>query len=142
MLRAQAAFRGWEGVPAGERAAILERAAELFQQRLFELVALIVREGGRTQGDAVSEVREAIDFCRYYAAQMREKFVEPILLPGPTGECNRLSLRGRGVFVCISPWNFPLAIFVGQITAALAAGNTVVAKPAEQTPLILSLIHI
>ena len=139
MLRAQAAFRGWEGVPAGERAAILERAAELFQQRLFELVALIVREGGRTQGDAVSEVREAIDFCRYYAAQIREKFVEPILLPGPTGECNRLSLRGRGVFVCISPWNFPLAIFVGQITAALAAGNTVVAKPAEQTPLIAML---
>jgi RHH-type proline utilization regulon transcriptional repressor/proline dehydrogenase/delta 1-pyrroline-5-carboxylate dehydrogenase len=84
-------------------------------------------------------VREAIDFCRYYAAQAREKFSEPILLPGPTGERNSLSLHGRGVFVCISPWNFPLAIFVGQIAAALAAGNTVVAKPAEQTPLVAAL---
>ncbi|WP_299067552.1 L-glutamate gamma-semialdehyde dehydrogenase, partial [Accumulibacter sp.] len=86
-----------------------------------------------------SEVREAIDFCRYYAAQAREKFSEPILLPGPTGERNSLSLHGRGVFVCISPWNFPLAIFVGQIAAALAAGNCVVAKPAEQTPLVAAL---
>jgi RHH-type proline utilization regulon transcriptional repressor/proline dehydrogenase/delta 1-pyrroline-5-carboxylate dehydrogenase len=91
-------------------------------------------------------VREAIDFCRYYAAQAREKFSGPILLPGPTGEQNSLSLHGRGVFVCISPWNFPLAIFVGQIAAALAAGNTVVAKPAEQTPLVaalaVELLHI
>jgi RHH-type proline utilization regulon transcriptional repressor/proline dehydrogenase/delta 1-pyrroline-5-carboxylate dehydrogenase len=109
------------------------------QGRLPELVALIVREGGRTQADAVSEVREAIDFCRYYAAQAREKFSQPIPLPGPTGERNSLSLHGRGVFVCISPWNFPLAIFVGQIAAALAAGNTVVAKPAEQTPLVAAL---
>jgi RHH-type proline utilization regulon transcriptional repressor/proline dehydrogenase/delta 1-pyrroline-5-carboxylate dehydrogenase len=111
----------------------------MLQHRLPELVALIVREGGRTQADAVSEVREAIDFCRYYAAQAREKFAEPILLPGPTGERNSLSLHGRGVFVCISPWNFPLAIFVGQVAAALAAGNTVVAKPAEQTPLVAAL---
>jgi RHH-type proline utilization regulon transcriptional repressor/proline dehydrogenase/delta 1-pyrroline-5-carboxylate dehydrogenase len=109
------------------------------QGRLPELVALIVREGGRTPADAVSEVREAIDFCRYYAAQAREKFSQPIPLPGPTGERNSLSLHGRGVFVCISPWNFPLAIFVGQIAAALAAGNTVVAKPAEQTPLVAAL---
>ncbi len=139
MARAAAAFRGWEGTSAVERAAILDRAADMLQHRLPELVALIVREGGRTQGDAVSEVREAIDFCRYYAAQAREKFAEPILLPGPTGERNTLSLHGRGVFVCISPWNFPLAIFVGQVAAALAAGNTVVAKPAEQTPLIAAL---
>ena len=139
MARAQGAFRGWEATPAGERAAILDRAADLMQARLPELLALIVREGGRTQGDAVSEVREAIDFCRYYAAQAREKFSAPIELPGPTGERNSLSLHGRGVFVCISPWNFPLAIFVGQIAAALAAGNTVVAKPAEQTPLVAML---
>jgi RHH-type proline utilization regulon transcriptional repressor/proline dehydrogenase/delta 1-pyrroline-5-carboxylate dehydrogenase len=109
------------------------------QEGLPELVALIVREGGRIQVDAVSEVREAIDFCRYYAAQAREKFAAPIELPGPTGESNSLSLHGRGVFVCISPWNFPLAIFVGQVAAALAAGNTVLAKPAEQTPLVAAL---
>ncbi|MDR2450978.1 MAG: bifunctional proline dehydrogenase/L-glutamate gamma-semialdehyde dehydrogenase PutA [Candidatus Accumulibacter sp.] len=138
MTRAMAAFRGWSDTAAGERAAILDRAADLFQRHLPELVALIVREGGRTQGDAVSEVREAIDFCRYYAAQAREKFAGPILLPGPTGERNTLSLCGRGVFVCISPWNFPLAIFVGQIAAALAAGNAVVAKPASLTPLVAS----
>ncbi len=136
---AQAAFPAWEGTPAIERAAALDRAADRMQGRLPELVALIVREGGRTQSDAVSEVREAIDFCRYYAAQAREKFSEAIPLPGPTGERNSLSLHGRGVFVCISPWNFPLAIFVGQIAAALAAGNTVLAKPAEQTPLVAAL---
>jgi RHH-type proline utilization regulon transcriptional repressor/proline dehydrogenase/delta 1-pyrroline-5-carboxylate dehydrogenase len=139
MAAAQAAFPAWEGTPAVERAATLDGAADRLQGRLPELVALIVREGGRTPADAVSEVREAIDFCRYYAAQAREKFAQPIPLPGPTGERNSLSLHGRGVFVCISPWNFPLAIFVGQIAAALAAGNTVVAKPAEQTPLVAAL---
>ena len=136
MSRAAAAFTAWSAVDARERAAVLERAADALQRRLPEFAALIVREGGRTQGDAVSEVREAIDFCRYYAAQAREKFAGPITLPGPTGETNTLSLHGRGVFVCISPWNFPLAIFLGQIAAALAAGNAVVAKPAEQTPLV------
>jgi RHH-type proline utilization regulon transcriptional repressor/proline dehydrogenase/delta 1-pyrroline-5-carboxylate dehydrogenase len=136
LAAAQAAFPAWEATPAGERAAALMRAADLMQGRLPELVALLVREGGRTQADAISEVREAIDFCRYYAAQAKEKFSEPIQLPGPTGERNSLSLHGRGVFVCISPWNFPLAIFVGQVAAALAAGNCVVAKPAEQTPLV------
>jgi RHH-type proline utilization regulon transcriptional repressor/proline dehydrogenase/delta 1-pyrroline-5-carboxylate dehydrogenase len=136
---AQAAFPAWEATPAATRAAALERAADLMQEGLPELVALIVREGGRIQVDAVSEVREAIDFCRYYAAQAREKFAAPIVLPGPTGESNSLSLHGRGVFVCISPWNFPLAIFVGQVAAALAAGNTVLAKPAEQTPLVAAL---
>ena len=139
MAVAQAAFPAWESTPAATRAAALDAAADLMQERLPELVALIVREGGRIQVDAVSEVREAIDFCRYYAAQAKEKFAAPIELPGPTGERNSLSLHGRGVFVCISPWNFPLAIFVGQVAAALAAGNTVLAKPAEQTPLVAAL---
>jgi RHH-type proline utilization regulon transcriptional repressor/proline dehydrogenase/delta 1-pyrroline-5-carboxylate dehydrogenase len=100
---------------------------------MHELVSLIVREGGRTYGDAVAEVREAADFCRYYALQARTRF-SASLLPGPAGERNELRLHGRGVFACISPWNFPLAIFTGQVAAALAAGNTVIAKPAEQTP--------
>ncbi len=93
------------------------------------------REGGKTLDDALSEVREAVDFCRYYAAEGRKVF-SGAAMPGPTGESNELQLRGRGVFVAISPWNFPLAIFLGQVTAALMAGNAVVAKPAEQTPLI------
>ena len=99
-------------------------------------MALAVREAGKTIPDALAEMREAADFCRYYAARAREDFAAVVPLPGPTGESNRLALRGRGVFGCISPWNFPLAIFTGQVAAALAAGNTVVAKPAEQTPLI------
>ncbi|MCK6411600.1 MAG: bifunctional proline dehydrogenase/L-glutamate gamma-semialdehyde dehydrogenase PutA [Azonexus sp.] len=135
MRQAAAAYRRWEMTPVSTRAAALDRAGRLMQEKMPELVALIVREGGRTQGDAVSEVREAIDFCHYYAKEGRNRFSAPLELPGPTGEKNRLSLYGRGVFVCISPWNFPLAIFVGQIAAALAAGNCVVAKPAEQTPL-------
>ncbi len=94
------------------------------------------REGGKTLDDALSEVREATDFCRYYAAEGRDLFGADKTMPGPTGESNVLRLRGRGVFVAISPWNFPLAIFTGQVTAALMAGNAVVAKPAEQTPLI------
>ncbi len=98
-------------------------------------MALIIREGGRTIPAALSEVREAADYLRYYAARARADFAEPLALPGPTGERNRLFLHGRGVFACISPWNFPLAIFTGQIAAALAAGNAVIAKPAEQTPL-------
>jgi RHH-type proline utilization regulon transcriptional repressor/proline dehydrogenase/delta 1-pyrroline-5-carboxylate dehydrogenase len=102
--------------------------------RIAELISLIVREGGRTYADAVAEVREAADFCRYYALQARQHFAAPVLLPGPAGERNELHLHGRGVFACISPWNFPLAIFTGQVAAALAAGNTVIAKPAEQTP--------
>ena len=136
MQQAAAAFRRWDRTPASTRAAALDRAGRLMQDRMPELVALIVREGGRTQSDAISEVREAIDFCHYYAKEGRNRFGAPIELPGPTGEKNSLHLHGRGVFVCISPWNFPLAIFVGQIAAALAAGNCVVAKPAEQTPLI------
>ncbi|MFO1371370.1 MAG: bifunctional proline dehydrogenase/L-glutamate gamma-semialdehyde dehydrogenase PutA [Candidatus Competibacteraceae bacterium] len=136
MTLAQAGFRRWDALPATERAARLEYAADLMQQHLPELVAMIVYEGGRTQADALAEVREAIDFCRYYAKEARDRFGAPLALPGPTGERNELALGGRGVFVCISPWNFPLAIFIGQIAAALAAGNAVVAKPAEQTPLV------
>jgi RHH-type proline utilization regulon transcriptional repressor/proline dehydrogenase/delta 1-pyrroline-5-carboxylate dehydrogenase len=103
------------------------------------LLSLCQREAGKTLVDAVLEVREAVDFLFYYAAQARTHFEAPLDLPGPTGEDNRLRLHGRGVFVTISPWNFPLAIFVGQLAAALAAGNTVIAKPAEQTPLIAAL---
>jgi RHH-type proline utilization regulon transcriptional repressor/proline dehydrogenase/delta 1-pyrroline-5-carboxylate dehydrogenase len=125
----------WDRTPAGERAAILERAAELFERRLAELMAMIIREGGRTIPAALAEVREAIDYLRYYALRARADFSGPERLPGPAGERNEIALHGRGVFACISPWNFPLAIFTGQIAAALAAGNAAVAKPAEQTPL-------
>jgi len=108
-------------------------------------VHLLVREAGKTLGDAVAELREAADFCRWYAARAREQFGAPRELPGPTGERNTWALGGRGVFACISPWNFPLAIFTGQVAAALAAGNAVAAKPAEQTPLIaahvVGLLH-
>jgi RHH-type proline utilization regulon transcriptional repressor/proline dehydrogenase/delta 1-pyrroline-5-carboxylate dehydrogenase len=133
LAAATAAFERWSKVPAGERAARLEVAADLVEGRMVELVSLIVREGARTYADAVAEVREAADFCRYYALQARSAFA-PKVLPGPAGERNELHLHGRGVFACISPWNFPLAIFTGQVAAALAAGNTVIAKPAEQTP--------
>ena len=130
------AFADWSRQPAEERAACLDRAAELMETHRAELMALAVREAGKTIGDALAEVREAVDFCRYYAARARAEFSEPNRLNGPTGETNQVSLHGRGVFVCISPWNFPLAIFTGQVAAALAAGNTVIAKPADQTPLI------
>ena len=126
----------WALTPVDVRARILEQAADLIEQQRAELMARIIREAGRTIPDALAEVREAADFCRYYAAEARRLFATPIDLPGPTGECNQLEWHGRGVFVCISPWNFPLAIFVGQIAAALAAGNAVIAKPAEQTPLV------
>ncbi len=134
IARAAREFQAWSQVPAVKRAEMLESAAELLEGRIAELVSLIVREGGRTYADAVAEVREAADFCRYYALQARQHFAAPVLLPGPAGERNELHLHGRGVFACISPWNFPLAIFTGQVAAALAAGNTVIAKPAEQTP--------
>ena len=134
LARAAEAFESWSRTPAAKRAALLERAADLLEQHLVELVSLIVREGRRTYADSVSEVREAADFCRYYALQAKRHFDKPLSLPGPAGEKNDLALHGRGVFACISPWNFPLAIFTGQVAAALAAGNTVIAKPAEQTP--------
>ena len=125
----------WNAIALSQRAVVLRRAADLIEARRGRFIALLQAEGGKTLDDALSEVREAIDFCRYYAAQS-ERLFAPKRLPGPAGEENVLLRRGRGVFVCISPWNFPLAIFIGQVTAALAAGNAVVAKPAEQTPII------
>ena len=136
MADAAVAQPDWDATPADARGACLERAAQLLQQRRGLFLSLLMREAGKTLPDAVAELREAVDFCRYYAARGRETFGAPLELPGPTGERNTLSLQGRGVFVCISPWNFPLAIFTGQITAALMAGNAVVAKPAPATPLI------
>lgn len=126
----------WDRLGGSARADILQRASDLFEQERARLISLIMREGGRTLPDAVSEVREAVDFLRYYAARARAEFSSPMRLQGPTGEDNTLALRGRGVFFCISPWNFPLAIFTGQIAAALAAGNGVLAKPANPTPLV------
>jgi RHH-type proline utilization regulon transcriptional repressor/proline dehydrogenase/delta 1-pyrroline-5-carboxylate dehydrogenase len=133
---ARAGFASWSRTPAEDRAAILDNTADLLEQRRASFIALLQQEGGKTLDDALSEVREATDFCRYYAAQGRKQFGDGEAMLGPTGESNVLSLRGRGVFVAISPWNFPLAIFLGQVSAALMAGNTVVAKPAEQTPRI------
>lgn len=130
------AFAQWSKTPADVRAACLERTADLMEANMAELMALCVREAGKTLGDAVAEIREAVDFCRYYAVEGRKHFAEGHTLPGPTGELNKLFLEGRGVFLCISPWNFPLAIFMGQVSAALIAGNTVIAKPSEQTNLI------
>jgi len=129
----------WDKLGGDARASILERAASAFEQNAPALMALAVREAGKTLPNAQSEVREAVDFLRYYAMQARGRFAGGLALPGPTGEENELSLHGRGVVACISPWNFPLSIFAGQVAAALAAGNAVLAKPAEQTPLIASI---
>ena len=133
---AQAAQHDWHRAGADCRAKVLETFADKLEADIFDVSALISLEAGRTLDDAVSEVREAVDFCRYYANQARRIFGASTVLPGPTGETNTLLWQGRGVWVCISPWNFPLAIFVGQVVAALVAGNAVIAKPAEQTPVI------
>jgi RHH-type proline utilization regulon transcriptional repressor/proline dehydrogenase/delta 1-pyrroline-5-carboxylate dehydrogenase len=133
---AQRAASSWDRTPAEARAAALERAADLYESHRAELMALVIREAGRTIPDALAEVREAVDYLRYYALRARADFARPEPMPGPTGERNEVALHGRGVFACISPWNFPLAIFTGQIAAALAAGNAVITKPAEETPLI------
>jgi len=127
---------GWDALGGARRAVLLEAAADLFEDHSDEFLSLCEREAGKTLLDGVAELREAVDFLRYYAQQARGRFEDPIVLPGPTGEENTMRLHGRGVFATISPWNFPLAIFTGQVSAALAAGNTVIAKPAEQTPLI------
>ena len=132
---ASEAFDAWRSTNVQKRARYLNNAADLFEYNRTELVSLCVREGGRTIKDALADVREAVDFCRYYSARALELFDHPMALPGPCGEDNFLTYCGRGVFLCISPWNFPIAIFTGQIAAALAAGNTVVAKPAEATSL-------
>ena len=133
--RAREGFAAWSRTPVEERAACLDRLADLLERDRARLMRVAVQEAKKTIPDALAEVREAVDFCRYYAAQAREK-LRPIELPGPTGERNVLRLEGRGVWLCIAPWNFPLAIFLGQVAAALAAGNAVVAKPAPQTPRI------
>jgi RHH-type proline utilization regulon transcriptional repressor/proline dehydrogenase/delta 1-pyrroline-5-carboxylate dehydrogenase len=125
----------WKTTPVETRAACLERMADLMEEDAPALMALLTREGGKTHVDSIAELREAVDYCRYYAAEGRKHFGARAL-PGPTGESNQLILEGRGVFLCISPWNFPLAIFLGQVTAALMAGNCVIAKPAGQTCLI------
>ncbi len=130
------AQKSWDALGGEYRAQILERAADLIEEHRVPLLDLLAREAGRVIADGISEVREAADFCRYYALQARRNFAEPMSLKSPTGESNQLSMHGRGVFFCISPWNFPLAIFTGQITAALASGNAVIAKPADPTPLV------
>ena len=142
---ASAAAHRWDMTPAAERARRLELAAVLYERERAALLCALVREAGKTLEAAQGEVREAVDYLRYYAGEARRLFSGPVHLKGPTGEENLLSLRARGVFACISPWNFPLAIFTGQIAAALAAGNAVVAKPAAQTPvagfLAVRLLH-
>ncbi|WOK37470.1 bifunctional proline dehydrogenase/L-glutamate gamma-semialdehyde dehydrogenase PutA [Sphingomonas sp. C3-2] len=133
---ARAAQPGWDALTGRGRAAVLRAMGDALEADMDRLIALLSAEAGKTLNDGVAEVREAVDFCRYYARLAEEQFGGLQTLEGPVGETNQLELRGRGVFVCISPWNFPLAIFTGQIAAALAAGNAVIAKPAEQTPLI------
>ncbi len=136
---AHSAAPAWDAQAGAARADILDRAAGLLEGRMPALMAVAVREGGKSLTDAVADVREAVDFCRYYANGARKDFT-PTGLPGPTGERNAMALHGRGVFACISPWNFPIAIFTGQVAAALAAGNAVIAKPAEQTPLAAAAV--
>jgi RHH-type proline utilization regulon transcriptional repressor/proline dehydrogenase/delta 1-pyrroline-5-carboxylate dehydrogenase len=138
--RAQLAFHRISQDLADKRINALEKLADLLEQNHQEAIRLLILEAGKTLEDAIAEIREAVDFCRYYRLQVIEKFATPQVLFGPTGEHNQISLHGRGVVACISPWNFPLAIFIGQVTAALAAGNTVIAKPAQQTTLIASWI--
>lgn len=138
-------MRIWEQISAHTRAALLRKAADTFENQTGRILGLLQSEAGKTLDDALAELREAVDFLRYYAGEAERLLTQPIQLPGPTGEDNRLLYRPRGVFVAIAPWNFPLAIFVGQTAAALAAGNAVVAKPAVQTPLIghlaIKLLH-
>jgi len=134
--KASQAQSDWNALGGNKRADILRKAGDLIENDRDILTDMLVREAGKTLGDCISEIREAVDFCRYYANLAEQQFATPINLPGPTGEKNELHLSGRGTFLCIAPWNFPLAIFVGQVAAALAAGNAVIAKPAEQTPII------
>ncbi|AIL65986.1 Bifunctional protein putA [Rickettsiales bacterium Ac37b] len=133
------AFNSWSSMDVERRSIIIEKVADVFHENQIELAALLICEGGKTIADAIAEIREAIDFCRYYACEARKLMKANQKLAGYTGESNELSLHGRGIFVCISPWNFPLAIFTGQVVAALVAGNVVIAKPALQTSLIAFL---
>ena len=146
MRAAHAGYRVWQSVAVQQRAAALRQAANRLEQQRGLFLHLLQQEAGKTLDDALAEVREAVDFCRYYAVEAERLMGHSETLPGPTGETNLLRLRPRGVFVAVSPWNFPLAIFMGQIAAALVTGNSVVAKPAEQTPLIayaaVQLLHL
>jgi RHH-type transcriptional regulator, proline utilization regulon repressor / proline dehydrogenase / delta 1-pyrroline-5-carboxylate dehydrogenase len=145
MASAAKAMIDWDRAGGASRADILDRAATLFEHDRAKLLGLLIREAGKSLDNAVADLREAVDFLRYYAARARADFSAPSAMPGPTGERNEFSLHGRGVFACIAPWNFPLAIFTGQVAAALAAGNSAIAKPAEQTPLVafeaVKLLH-
>ncbi len=136
---AKEGFKIWSNTDVNHRAKVLEKFAELIESRREEFISLAMREAGKTLADAISEVREAVDYTRYYADEAKKLFNDRLAFKGPTGEYNSFSFYPRGIFCCISPWNFPLAIFCGQITAALATGNAVIAKPAEQTPLISHL---
>jgi RHH-type proline utilization regulon transcriptional repressor/proline dehydrogenase/delta 1-pyrroline-5-carboxylate dehydrogenase len=144
VARSAACYKKWSMTDVAQRAAMLLQAADAMEQQLPRFCALLVKEAFKTWGDAVSEVREAVDFLRYYAVEAN-RIMAPLAMPGPTGESNELRLIARGPWVCISPWNFPLAIFTGQVAAALATGNTVLAKPAEQTPAValeaIRLLH-
>ncbi|RUS69213.1 hypothetical protein EGW08_023027, partial [Elysia chlorotica] len=133
---ANLAFESWNNTPASQRAEILEVFANLIEQNTNKFIAIAMIEAGKTLSNAIDEVREAVDFCRYYSAQAVKEFSGPVIIPSLCDSTKQIEFTGRGAMVCISPWNFPLAIFLGQITAAIAAGNTVVAKPAEQTPII------
>lgn len=139
IVRAERVFPQWTATPVDQRASYLEDLANLVESNRAELLALLVREGGKTLADALGEVRETVDYCRYYAMMARQTLATKILR-GPTGELNQYETNGRGIFLCISPWNFPLAIFSGQVLAAAVAGNCVLAKPALQTPLIAAKI--
>ncbi|MFI4956738.1 MAG: L-glutamate gamma-semialdehyde dehydrogenase [Gammaproteobacteria bacterium] len=143
--KSQLAYQSWSTRPVSERAAIVRRAADLLEEQRYLFYALLMKEAGKTLSNAIGEVRESVDFCRYYAVQAEALMGEPVTFAGPTGESNQLSYRGRGVMACISPWNFPLSIFTGQIMGALVVGNTALAKPAHQTPQIalaaVSLFH-
>lgn len=135
IAQAKQGYQHWHRLPMSERSGCLRNIADAFEAYQFALIDVLIKEAGKTHQDAIDEVREAVDFCRYYAVEA-DTHGKVMVLPGPTGETNTLELHGRGVFVCISPWNFPLAIFAGQVVAALVMGNAVIAKPAEQTGLI------
>ncbi|MDQ8697807.1 bifunctional proline dehydrogenase/L-glutamate gamma-semialdehyde dehydrogenase PutA [Hyphomicrobium sp. LHD-15] len=139
ILSAERAAHGWDKLGGVQRAKILDLAADMVERDRAQLMAILVREAGKTLPAALAEVRETADLLRYYAVEARRLMSAPIALKSPTGETNTLALQGRGPFACIAPWNFPIAIFVGQIAAALAAGNPVLAKPAEQTPVAAML---
>ena len=139
LAKAGSTFASWSATPVEKRADAVRRFGDLLQANSTELMVLACLEAGKTWGDAIAEVREAIDFCYYYALRAEQQMSSPMRLQGYTGELNELSLHPRGTILCISPWNFPLAIFTGQVIAGLVTGNCVIAKPAEQTPLIAAL---